>query len=1328
MLSSVCTSGQGLAPQKLSKPQTNRSSSNLLAATQLVLEPVSPHISSDADSTDGYFPQMASTNGERRPRQNTRSKIRSYLYGQSHETGRPHSSEDDESTPTSFATVVKRRLSRTDSSTLLQTSGLGASAASSTSRLFLPDATVSDPDVDEVMKEQIKEKVWTDTLAAQNHVSSPVDEDKHPDSVMTPIRRRSLYTPGIATRSPEDILRKPPPPVAANPQAERDYYYNPALSESSPLSRLAKLRASNTGRSTPSELDYTHLGAMKLGTLRVTNGAASPVPRIHDNSPVPTSSLDTASPKDFHSASEGGRSEDSLRSNRSSQSSELSCARERRSIDMVSSPTPFPPGTGDFSIHLEPSMQHCAPSMRCEPNQSYSIGNSDSVAGHRMTADCKTIKRKPLPSAATRGHQSHASSIAMDCATDIPGNHYPDASDWYRVPEGTITSRPQAAMNPRASAPPRTQAMDPEVWRAFIRAAEQRHADNGSRDEALSKLTGSHRAQVARGGGADGLLQQGPFVNGRDAHHVDSGYSSNMSLKSTASNPISCVSSPRQERPPTDLLPEVPAQPETGRISHHETFGHGCDEAPSFLQGSHKRSDLPTNSLRGRSLSSSEKPSPQQNPPQEPLPSPEKSRKLQKKRPKSQPPLQRLSMSAAEDDAGHEIPPVPTAMINLHFERAMNFPLLDHTYPSLEDTTTNALPRNSGSFVAEQSFPLQSNGSEDPCTRDKPSLFQKLASRARSRSRSRPREKKLLYESDEESIKSEICRSPSWSEYGNKKKKEQKKKVKAEREIQQRRRRESSANGNPGSENRSRSRSRFRSSRRPVSQHEPTPPTPTLTDFGAVQESLGVGPSDIATSRLSVACQSASKGIPARQIGPAKPRTHGSNELHENNDEYGRHRSHSLAGLDLLNEDASRVSRDVRPKPARPYSMFFDRAPAPSPPMAECPMSDQGNNHSMSTGPGAQLKPNHSQTSPAMSMLDLRQLRDNTPKPRKTSPAKDLSPARVDAFSIQPAGTMEELLDKLLDAPDAETKESILEQMRQLRRGLVNGLQSTPKLAGGANLDASRAAGTLRQSTPSRPSFVEDKKHATTTASACTDGHSHLFADAPPMPPVPSAADIQQKESRRSVSKYEQSRTLTRPQVQAPEMSKPDLWAGCAMETEHKKASKPSSDWDSHQLAWSHRRRSAGETLLLKGRPFATSSNAYRAECSDAPPELAPVRPIPRATLADLEQTCGPPNDSKAFHKPWPPRDGQQEAKDYSNSPTSSLQADSKVLTTAQAFERLSGRFEGGLQYGYEPGFGLGGSAGMRSTKNGATRKSVHVSQGFGVDLSDVPVFVAPSK
>lgn len=53
-------------------------------------------------------------------------------------------------------------------------------------------------------------------------------------------------------------------------------------------------------------------------------------------------------------------------------------------------------------------------------------------------------------------------------------------------------------------------------------------------------------------------------------------------------------------------------------------------------------------------------------------------------------------------------------------------------------------------------------------------------------------------------------------------------------------------------------------------------------------------------------------------------------------------------------------------------------------------------------------------------------------------------------------------------------------------------------------------------------------------------------------------------------------------------------------------------------------------------------------------------------------------------------------------------------------------RFSGGLGYGYEAGVGLGGSAGTRNTGKlaGGGRKSIDVSMQYGVDFSDVPVFL----
>ncbi|KAI9732919.1 MAG: hypothetical protein M1818_007352 [Claussenomyces sp. TS43310] len=51
-------------------------------------------------------------------------------------------------------------------------------------------------------------------------------------------------------------------------------------------------------------------------------------------------------------------------------------------------------------------------------------------------------------------------------------------------------------------------------------------------------------------------------------------------------------------------------------------------------------------------------------------------------------------------------------------------------------------------------------------------------------------------------------------------------------------------------------------------------------------------------------------------------------------------------------------------------------------------------------------------------------------------------------------------------------------------------------------------------------------------------------------------------------------------------------------------------------------------------------------------------------------------------------------------------------------------RYNGGLAYGYEPGYGLGGSAGMRNSVSTASRKGIDASLRYGVDFSDIPIMV----
>ncbi|PBP21775.1 proteophosphoglycan ppg4 [Diplocarpon rosae] len=99
-----------------------------------------------------------------------------------------------------------------------------------------------------------------------------------------PIRRRSLLQHGVATRaSPVGAPRHPSTPPARHEGALPNHHHPPALATSSPPAELAPLEQPRDlppcpRVETPNEMDYGHIGAFKLGTLRITNGAASPSP------------------------------------------------------------------------------------------------------------------------------------------------------------------------------------------------------------------------------------------------------------------------------------------------------------------------------------------------------------------------------------------------------------------------------------------------------------------------------------------------------------------------------------------------------------------------------------------------------------------------------------------------------------------------------------------------------------------------------------------------------------------------------------------------------------------------------------------------------------------------------------------------------------------------------------------------------------------------------------------------------------------------------------------------------------------------------------------
>jgi hypothetical protein len=103
-------------------------------------------------------------------------------------------------------------------------------------------------------------------------------------------------------------------------------------------------------------------------------------------------------------------------------------------------------------------------------------------------------------------------------------------------------------------------------------------------------------------------------------------------------------------------------------------------------------------------------------------------------------------------------------------------------------------------------------------------------------------------------------------------------------------------------------------------------------------------------------------------------------------------------------------------------------------------------------------------------------------------------------------------------------------------------------------------------------------------------------------------------------------------------------------------------DWEQHALQWSKRRQSLGESLR------------------------------PRPTVEAKENIAPAPR-------------------------TRPMSYTAHELTTL-------GRYSGGLDYDHEGRGQLGGSAGTRQLHSYASQKSMHFKQSYGVDLSDVPIFV----
>lgn len=129
------------------------------------------------------------------------------------------------------------------------------------------------------------------------------------------IRRRSLLTrPGIATRqSTKDAARRCPSPIKQEPASVSTTVHEVSRSSPWPPSRRQDIDTrlppplSQLRPPTPNDFEYTHLGALKLGSLRVVNGSTSPCPSERSRRNRPRSRTPEAFPDNsLHVASNPG--------------------------------------------------------------------------------------------------------------------------------------------------------------------------------------------------------------------------------------------------------------------------------------------------------------------------------------------------------------------------------------------------------------------------------------------------------------------------------------------------------------------------------------------------------------------------------------------------------------------------------------------------------------------------------------------------------------------------------------------------------------------------------------------------------------------------------------------------------------------------------------------------------------------------------------------------------------------------------------------------------------------------------------------------------------
>lgn len=974
---------------RLAHPRTNTSSSSSLnRKTSSIESEVSPS-SDSAPSLNGADIVLPFLAGEHRSRRNSRSKIRAHLFGTGEDTTSEDTTEEDGEGRKGIldaARGVRDRLSKTSASVSRRASlrlSFGQ-LTTSQSRLSLVRETAIQLDDTDYVVDQIKEKAFYDRLAAYNHISSPVDEDLHVDAIISPIRRRSLFTPGIATRDSSDILQRPPPPQHTQTGNDADYYFNPKHSSTSPLSNLAALdpRQSNEPPvprvSTPSDLTYSHLAGLRPGTLRITNGTRtdSPAPRaLSPSSLAQQPGLETKSQDDYYTASEGRHSDDEDTKPSYGQRNDVADTVIIGNLGGTSDRKFWRTSQEILSDHR--SIQRHGSPLRYEHSRQGSSSEEeqlDSSGTPRKLRSLSLPPKAPYPG-------NFVPLVAQDYIAELAESPFGPSSSVF---DPTFTSNEINDELCSDEDPNQLQSPTRGRWSSSTADIGNRSSDNGFEgainrlENVLSRLdqisvpqTKRNRNSIPRkpvGTYAMNEASAKPECQALDSAYpkADSGYCSSTSSKSNKRKSLPAhkdfvplrpamksIRSTSRTRPVPETLPPF-AESLTRSKTDLDHLASNTMPPPAVVGAASVDPTNPSSEVViSHTLTNVSK-----------TENTKKQRKLFKARPKSlPPPADRIAIHKSQEISQTQIPPVPAEIAAKHAQRLQDFPLLEHTFPSSQHTDARENMSPPSIVLASIRFPSPTKNREN----------------SRSPANSRERE----------------FHSTSETQSG---------------------RQQSPRRGR-------RSRSASRDERRLSQQRmiEQCDVATTIADFGEITASLGSSPYDIAKSRLSADCSaidSVKVGTSRRRdLRPTRARVGmGEKEAAEFARLRSQQRSRSMCGESSFHDHGK--TRTAIAKPAISILDVFSATP----------LSAQSKRNSFNDRfndrggiPGKLPKPKSMCTDvppmPALPSLEQVQHKEATLLRRQkslTSPEKKIphgapttnpAPLRAEAFAANPAGS-----------------------------------------------------------------------------------------------------------------------------------------------------------------------------------------------------------------------------------------------------------------------------------------------------------------------------------